>query len=117
MAIPSEMLPTTCDIYRPYGDASPRYTSVPCQIVADLARGRYDMVPTWTHYLVLDSAVDVLDGCTRTAGSPLIVYADGDEVRVPAGATSPRYIVVWVELVDQGTPREFKRAYLARDTA
>ena len=73
--------------------------------------------PVWTHYLVLDPSADVRDGCTRTAGSAAVVYADGDEVRVPGGAATPRFVVVWVETVDPGTPREFKRAYLMRHVA
>ena len=49
-------------------------------------------------------------------GASTITYADGDEVRIPSGA-STRFVVVWVEKVDVGTPREFKRAYLLRNTA
>ena len=45
-----------------------------------------------------------------------VVYQDGDEVRVPNGSGS-RYVVVWVELHNRGTPQQFKRAYLLRDTA
>jgi len=36
---------------------------------------------------------------------------------VPGGASTPRFVVVWVEMVDPGTPREFKRAYLMRHQA
>ena len=119
MAIPTEFLPTTCDVYRPFGAASPTATNVRCRLVADHARGRaqYSGGPTWTHYLDLDPAADVRDGVTRPMSSTLMTYADGDEVRVPTGAATPRYVVVWVEKVHEGTPREFKRAYLLRDTA
>lgn len=119
MPIPTDLLNTTCDVYRPFGDASPAATNVPCRLVADFPAGR----PTnfgavaWTHYLDLDPAADVRDGCTRSVNSTQMTYADGDEVRVPTGAAGPRFVVVWVETVNQGTPREFKRAYLVRDTA
>jgi hypothetical protein len=119
MSIPAEFLPTTCDVYRPFGAGSATHTNVPCQLVSDMPHGR----PAgsgglfWTHYLVLQPEADVLDGCTRVAGTMGITYADGDEVRVPSGASSPRFAVIWVESVDVGTPREFKRAYLMRHTA
>lgn len=115
MAIPSELLPTTCDVYRPFGDASPTTSGVACRLVPDLARGRRpeNTGLAWTHYLVLGPTADVRDGCTRTAGAQAQTYADGDEVRV-GGA---RFAVVWVEKVEVGTPREYKRAYLMRHTA
>ena len=119
MAIPTEFLPNTCDVYRPFGAASPTTTGVRCRLVADHARGRpgFGGGPTWTHYLDLDPAADVQDGVTRPLSSTTLTYADGDEIRVPTGAATPRYVVVWVEKVHEGTPREFKRAYLLRDTA
>jgi hypothetical protein len=118
MAIPSELLPTTCDVYRPFGAGAPTYTNVPCRLVGDFARGRQAAVgaPEWTHYIELAHDADVRDGCTRLGGVAAIAYADGDEIRVPSGATTS-YVVVWVEKVDSGTPREFKRAYLLRNTA
>jgi hypothetical protein len=114
MAVPTELLPTTFDVYRPFGAGSPTVSGVAGRLVGDFARGRQATAPAWTHYLEVSSDTDVRDGCTRTAGSPGPVYADGDEVRVPGGT---RFVVVWVETVDAGTPREFKRAYLARHTA
>lgn len=119
MAIPAELLPTTCDIYRPFGAGAATHTNVRCRLVTDLYRGRGTGggVPHWTHYLDLDPAADILDGCTRLPGGSTVTYADGDEVRVPAGAANPRFVVVWVETVDPGTPREFKRAYLTRHAA
>ena len=116
MILPADAVPATCDVYRPFGAGAPTYSNVPCRLVADFARGRLANGPTWTHCLVLDASADVRDGCTRAAGAADVSYADGDEVRVPAGSGS-RYAVVWVEAVDPGTPREFKRAYLVRHTA
>ena len=119
MAIPPQMQQTTCEIRRPFGAGSPTYTNVPCRLVADFARSRTasGAVPEWTHYLEVNLDVDILDGCTRAAGAYGLTYADGDEVRVPSGGTTPRFVVVWVERVDAGTAREFKRAYLVRHTA
>ena len=119
MAIPSGLMQTTCDIYRPFGAGGPTYTGVPCRLVADFSRSRgaAGAVPEWTHCLVVDVGVDIKDGCTRAVGSAGLTYADGDEVRVPSGATAPRFVVVWVEVADCGTAREFKRAYLVRHAA
>src|SRR5262245_50565808 len=101
MSIPTDLLPTTCDVFRPFGDAAATHTNVPCRLVPDLARGRTltSAGTAWTHYLVLDAAADVQDGCTRMPGAQAISYGDGDEVRVPSGASGPRFVVVWVETV------------------
>jgi hypothetical protein len=111
--LPPTQLPTTCDIYRPFGDAAPLAAGVPCLLLpADSGEGG----PTFTHALALQPGVDICDGCTRTAGSDALDYADGDEVRVPSGGAT-RYVVVWVETVARGTPRQFQRAYLLRHSA
>jgi hypothetical protein len=119
MSIPGDLLPTTCDIFRPFGAGAATYTEVRCRLVADFARSRAanGAIPEWTHYLVVNPEVDIQDGCTRLGGAYTLTYADGDEVRVPTGAAAPRFVVVWVETVDAGTPREFKRAYLVRHAA
>jgi hypothetical protein len=119
MTYPVDLLGTTCDIYRPFGAGVPTYTNVPCRLVGDFPRSRSaaGAVPEWTHYLVVDAGVDIQDGCTRSAGSAGLTYADGDKVCVPGGGTTPSFVVVWVETVDAGTPREFKRAYLLRHAA
>jgi hypothetical protein len=119
MSIPASHLTTTCDIYRPFGAGSPTTTGVACRLVVDLAGGRgvgANGSVIWTHFIELQDTVDVRDGCTRLAGSDSVVYADGDEVRIPNGSGT-RYVVVWVELVNRGTAQQFKRAYLVRDTA
>ena len=119
MSVPGDLLPTTCDVYRPFGAGAPTHANVRCRLVADFARSRAagGATPEWTHYLVLNPEADVRDGCTRFGASAVITYADGDEVRVPAGAAGPRFVVVWVEAVEVGTPREYKRAYLMRHSA
>ena len=115
MALPPSLAATTCDVYRPFGDATPTASGVPCRLVPDLSRGRSPDGTglAWTHYLVLDATADVRDGCTRAAGAQAQTYADGDEVRI-GGA---RFAVVWVERVEAGTAREYQRAYLMRHTA
>jgi len=120
MSLPSNILITTCDIYRPFGAGSPTTSGLACRLVADVARGRGFQSAAnylvWTHYLDLDSSADIRDGCSRSAGSDSIAYADGDEVRVPSGG-STRYVVVWVEMVNRGSGQQFKRAYLLRHSA
>ena len=116
MSIPLTMLPTTCDVYRPFGSATPAATAVPCRLVPDLATGRLYASLVWTHYAEFDAAADVRDGTTRPLGELSVSYADGDEVRIPSGGGT-RFVVVWTETIDLGTPRAYKRAYLLRHTA
>ena len=116
MSIPASLLTTTCDIYSPFGAASPTLTNVPCRLVSDLTRGRGtspNNTVAWTHYADVQDAVSVLDGCTRTAPLNTLNYFDGDEVRIPTGGAA-RYVVVWVELRNTGTANQFKRVYLLR---
>lgn len=118
MSLPETFLSTTCDIYRPFGSATLIAGNVPCRLVADFARSRQSVFsPTWTHYLLTNSSVDVRDGAARGIGGNSLAYADGDEIRVPAGAATPRFVVVWVEVVEKGTPQEYKRVFLMRHTA
>lgn len=104
---------TSCDVYRPFGDATPTETGIPCRLVPALqqdVRGAGGL--TWTHYIELPADADVRDGGTRTLGNPDVMYADGDEVRIG----TVRYVVVWVELHNRGGAMPFRRAYLSRDT-
>jgi hypothetical protein len=118
MALPPDMLQSACDVYRPFGAGSPTHTGIACRLVGDFPRGRMAAgVPEWTHYVEMAIDADVLDGCTRSTGASTLTYADGDELRIAVGSSTPRFVVVWVEVVDAGTPREFKRAYLLRHTA
>ena len=119
MSIPAQLLTTTCDVYRPFGDATATTAGVPCRLTPALADGtvREGGTLAWTHTLDLQPGADVRDGCTRTAGSAAIDFADGDEVRVPGGAGTTRYVVVWVETVGRGTPMQYQRAYLLRHEA
>jgi hypothetical protein len=87
--------------------------------VPDIVTGRGTSAGTlivWSHYIDLNDTVDIRDGCTRLGGADAVQYADGDEVRIP-NASGSRYVVVWVEVINRGTPAQFKRAYLVRDTA
>jgi hypothetical protein len=119
MTLPAGLLSTTCDIYRPFGATQPLVTGVPCQLVSDLEQGRPrgNGGLLWTHYLLVEPSVDLRDGCSRTAGTNAVTYADGDKVLVPAGSSNTRYVVVWVEYVQRGHAKEYKRAYLLRDLA
>jgi hypothetical protein len=120
MAIPAQLLTTTCDIYRPFGDATPIATDIPCRLTPAFAAGtdkKSDTTISWTHMLDLQPGVDLRDGCSRTTGENAVDYADGDEVRVPGGAGTTRYVVVWVETVSRGTSMQYQRAYLLRHEA
>jgi hypothetical protein len=120
MGLPAPTLTHSCDIYRPFGDATPTTTGVPCRLAPALAAGSgKPMVAAlaWTHTLDFQPGVDLRDGCSRTTGSNAIDYADGDEVRISDGAGATRYVVVWVETVGRGTPMQFQRAYLLRHEA
>lgn len=118
MAISTTLLPTTCDVFRPFGAATPTTSNIPCRLVADFNRSRQSSdALDWTHYLILNPDVDIRDGCSRLTGSNALTYADGDEVRIPTGTSAPRFVVVWVEKVETGSPREFKRVFLMRHTA
>src|SRR5262245_30231684 len=113
MPIPTPLLTTTCDIYRPFGAASPTTSNVACQLSPDLVQGTQGGVLVWTHTLDLASGTDLRDGCTRAVGANAITYADGDEVRIPSGGAT-RYVVVWVEVRNRGSALECLRAYLLR---
>jgi hypothetical protein len=120
MALPQSMLPTTCDIYRPFGAGSPTTTGIPCRLTPALAALTTKLVIGeigWTHTLDVQPGVDIRDGCSRVVGSDEIYFADGDEVRVPGGSGTTRYVVVWVETVGRGTPMQYQRAYLVRHEA
>lgn len=117
MSLPAPFLTSSCDIYRPFAAGSAMATAIACRLTPDLARGTgrpADASLMWTHILDVAPGVDIRDGCTRTAGTNAIDYADGDEIRSPDGT---RFVVVWVESVGLGTPMEHQRAYLLRHEA
>lgn len=116
MSLPNSYLTTTCDIYRPFGAASPTTTGVGCRLVPVVHGEPPAPGLAWTDYIDVDNTVDIRDGCTPTVGSAAVLYSDGDEVRIP-NASGTRYVVTWVALMNRGTSREFKRVYLLRDTA
>src|SRR4051812_38922821 len=106
IAIPISVLISTCDVYRPFGAGSPTTTGLACRLVGDFRNGRLaGSTREWTHYMDLAADADVRDACTRTAGSSTLTYADGDEIRMTIGSSTPRFVVVWVETVDAGSPR------------
>jgi len=111
MAMPDWVLTTTCDIYRPFGAAAPLTVGIPCRETGDWPRGQSSVGIRWTHRMDIDPSVDIRDGATRSANA--LVWADGDEVRIPSGG-STRFVVAWVEEIDTGTPEEHLRVYLLR---
>ncbi len=119
MALMPGVALTTCDIKNGWGGAD-RATGVLCKHEPRVAEGRLHGAPgtvvLFSDEIDLDPSVDIRDGWTRTAGSNALTYADGDEVRVPSGSSN-KYVVVWVEIVNRGTPQALKRAYLLRHSA
>jgi hypothetical protein len=115
MSIPLDQLPSLCSIHRPFGTSEAIETDLACRIAPDLigrATDGYGALQ-WTHRLIIDEGVDLRDNCDRLDGVNLLVFHDGDEVRIPP-LTGERYVVVWVEVVALDTPQEFQRAYLMR---
>jgi len=115
MPLASSIIADTCSIYRPATTGSPTTTGLSCRHVPSLGRALEGPL-VWTDIVDFEESVDVRDGCTRVAGADAITYADGDGIRIP-NASGTRYVVVWVETMNRGTTRAFKRAYLIRDTA
>lgn len=110
---------TNLDVYRPFGAAAAFATGQPCVFYADLPQGRGAYSGgnyfTWTDYVDVSSSLDVRDGCNRAAGLDVIVYGDGDEVRVPSGTAVTRYVVVRVTNMRDSAGNYFKRVFLLRD--
>jgi hypothetical protein len=120
MSIPAAVLTSTCDVYRPFGAGSATTAGIPCRLEPNLAVLTGKLVVGqlgWTHTLDVQPGVDIRDGASRADGSASITFADGDEVRVPGGTGTTRYVVVWVETIGLGTPMQFQRAYLLRHEA
>lgn len=119
MSIPSELLTTSLDSFRPFGSASPVLVGTPCRLIPDVSCGRgsgLSGVLAWSHYADMQPETDILDGLTRSLGANNLLYADGDEVVIPSGTPTARYVVVMVSIVNQGSPDEFKRVFLLRDS-
>ena len=65
MPPPAPLLTTTCDIYRPFGAASPAQAGVPCRLAPSrFARDKPDSL-MWTHTLDLQPGTDVRDATSR----------------------------------------------------
>ena len=103
-------LTETAIVHRPFGSGTPLNAGIAGRLVADSAGLSTTHALQWTHRLELSAGADIRDACSRAAGSNALTYADGDEVRID----DVRYVVVWVERVNQGTMHERTRAYLMR---
>jgi hypothetical protein len=118
-ARPSGLLPrergrpannTTCDIYfNPnVPPAAPDVAGQACALVARFQQGSAasegDQTFRWTHLLYLDADVDVRDSYPS---------APVNRVYVP-DKTGTGFDVVFVELVNRGTPARYKRVFLDR---
>src|SRR5262249_52155253 len=107
---------TTCDIYRSSHSppAAPDVAGVPCFLKGDWRGGQEagdrpnSGADTWTHIMLVDVSVDIRDGYTGFL-SQLVQ----DSVYVP-DKNGTRFVVIFVERVDRGTPHEHKRVFLDR---
>jgi hypothetical protein len=67
----------------------------------------------WSQYIDVDDSVDIRDNVSRTTGQDALIFADGDEVRIPSGSNN-RYVVVFVTELAKGLANQYKRAFLLR---
>jgi len=113
-----------CALHRPFHAATPLFTNQPCRLVPTLKGGRGSDSGTnylrWSHYVDLDvntSTIKVMDNVTRGAGSDVLAYSDGDELKVDLqrGDGLVSLVVVWVEWRYINEPREYIRVYCLRD--
>ncbi len=101
---------TTCDIYYSPNvpPAAPDVAGQACALVARFEQGSEssegDQTFRWTHLLYLDADVDVRDSYPNTPAH---------RVYVP-DKNGTGFDVVFVELVNRGTPAKYKRVFLDR---
>jgi hypothetical protein len=106
---------TTCDIYR-FGagpPAAPAVSGVAAHLTPDWRRGqeageRGTAALTWTHVMLIDATVDIRDMYVSQSAA-----VAQDTVYVPDQNGTP-FNVVFIELVQRGTPNVHKRVYLDR---
>ena len=110
---------TTCDIYHigtPGPPMSPSIAGVPCFLKGDWRGGQEagdranSNADTWTHVMLVDASVDIRDGYTGLQNQMM-----QDNIYIP-DKTGTRFIVIFVERVQHGTPLEHKRVFLDRQT-
>lgn len=108
----------TCDIYR-FGSgppAAPAVAAVPCYLKSDWRGGAEagdrtnSSVSSWTHILLVDVAVDIRDGYIGLQNQ-----SAQDTVYIP-DQNGTRFLVIFIERVQRGTPDEHKRVFLDRQT-
>jgi len=114
MALPIQTN-TTCDIYRTgtTPPAAPAVAGVACLLLPDWSRGqeagdRASASLSWTHVMLIAPSVDIRDMYIGQAAMTM-----QDSVYVP-DQNGTRFSVVFIELVQRGTPNEHKRIYLDR---
>jgi hypothetical protein len=108
---------TTCDISTGIGIGA-TITGVPCTHFPSMDKGRRadSGALQYTDIIEVAETVDIRDGCTRSANSNTLTYADAYAVHIPTeGGTV--YAVVWVEYLDRGLETARKRVYLMRHAA
>jgi hypothetical protein len=101
---------TTCDIYYSPNvpPAAPDVAGVACTLIAHFEEGSAtsegDQTFRWTHILYVDASVDIRDSYPN---------APVNRVYVP-DKNGTGFNVVFVELVNRGTPARYKRVFLNR---
>jgi hypothetical protein len=101
---------TTCDIYYSPNvpPAAPDVAGIACTLIAHFEQGSAttegDQTFRWTHILYVDATVDIRDSYPN---------APVNRVYVP-DKTATGFNVVFVELLNRGTPAMYKRVFLNR---
>jgi hypothetical protein len=105
-----------CQIYHSPNlpPAAPDVADVPCILKPDWAAGqeggdRGTLQLVWTHIMLIDATVDIRDSYAG-AGA---FNPQGDIAYIPE-STSMGYTVIFIEVIQPGTPNAHKRVYLDR---
>lgn len=74
----------------------------------------------YTHILICNPNINIVDGCSRLATGQSFQYTDGDQVRVYTYFGYIKFVVVWVAYIPSGSVGQsefsgYKVVYLHRD--
>lgn len=114
--MPTPSLPTVCDIHTGLNGVpgAVRVPAVDCRLVPQFQRG----IPVgigqyllWSHYVIVNSNVDVRDDFDPLA--PAFPQTHADVIEIPSGSTN-FYLVQFVHRPFRDEGREYTKVYLIR---